>query len=119
MNDTEYARLDHMIKNAFTAQAVNETFQSLGNALQDFGSDVRLTMTISGHNRYLTLSKYQESFKVCIYKSGDIDFHFKDPVYGDVRLRMVSYPDVNDLTATLQKFRNQLDWALNIFLYKQ
>ena len=104
-------------KAGFIKAASKAVLISIDKHLFNQAKKVSVNMTVYGQNRYFTLHRYCEDLKICIYRSGDIDFHFKEFSHNDVNVRVIHYETVpQDPEAALIQFSSDLDFVISCFM---
>ena len=117
MTKAEQKKKERKEKIDFINVAAKEVLKSIGKYLDDSARKCTVRLSISNSNRYFSFHRYCDDLSICIYQSGDIDFHFKEGFHSDIDMRVVHYETVpDDPKAVLEQLRTDVDLVVHSYL---
>ena len=117
MTKAEQKKMERENKQVFLQEATKVVLEAIGDHLPPRWNKVDIKLRAQGENRYIWFHRYGEDLKIMIYRSGDIDFYFKEFAHADVSIRAVHYDDVPDnKEIILNQFRKDAEMVVKAFL---
>ena len=117
MTKAEQKKIERENKQDFLQEVTKIVLGAIGNHLPPRWGKTDIKIRAQGENRYIWFHRYGEDLKIMIYRSGDIDFCFKEFAHADVTIRVVHYDDVPaNKEGILDQFRKDAEMVIKAFL---
>lgn len=117
LTKAEQKELEIKNRQRFTRNAFDLVLKMISSATKKTRKTFNVKITLQNTNRYINFLAYGHSFKISIFKDGNIELELKEVCHDDFRAQLFEFTMDETLQAVfLKHFKNILSWLIPVFM---